>query len=134
MSTNKVYMNSSQPIMKTTQLIALVFSFVSCATLRGADFSSGAVAQSGRTKVTTEMGSQPVAEGVQDADSKKGGANKRDTLVALSLFASAFGMIVLLSALLRAPEGYEDGDGFHLSIQRERTNSIRPIRRSLARI
>jgi hypothetical protein len=124
--------------MKTTRLIALVCSFVSCVTLRaeatGAGFSSGAVAPSGRTKLTTEVGSQPVAESVLDAGSQKGGANKGDTLIALSLFASTFGLVVLLNALLRAPEGYEDGDGFHLSMQRERTNPVRHIRRSLAPI
>jgi hypothetical protein len=46
----------------------------------------------------------------------------------------AFGMVVLLNALLRAPEGYKDGDGFHLSRRRERPNPVRDIRRSLARI
>jgi hypothetical protein len=34
-----------------------------------------------------------------------------------SLFASVFGLFVLLLvALLRAPEGYENEDGFHLSV------------------
>ena len=123
--------------MKTTQLIALVCSFVSCATLRaeatGADFSSEAVAQDGRVKFTTEVGSHLV-ESVQDAGSQKGGANKGETLIAFSLLASAAGVVVLLNSLLRAPEGYEDGDGFHLSMQKERTNPVRHIRRSLAPI
>ena len=131
-------MNSTQRIMKTTQLIALVCSFVSCATLRaeatGADFSSDAVAQGGRMKFTTEVGSHVIAESVRDAGSQKGGANKGDTLIAFSLLASAVGMVVLLNALLRAPEGYEDGDGFHLSMRRERTNPVRHIRRTLAPI
>ena len=130
-------MNSTQCIMKTTQLIALVCSFVSCATLRaeamGANFSSDAVAQDRRIKFTTEVGSQLIAESVQDAGSQKGGANKGDRLIAFSLLASAVGMVVLLNALLRAPD-YEDGDGFHLSMQKERTNPVRHIRRSLAPI
>src|SRR5450631_2066283 len=108
--------------MKTTQLIALVCSFVSCAALpaeaAGADFSSDAVAQGGRIKFTTEVGGQLVAESVRDASSQKGGANKEDTLIAFSLLASAVGMVVLLNALLRAPEGSEDGDGFHFSRQK----------------
>jgi hypothetical protein len=124
--------------MKTTQLIALVCSFVSCATLRteatGADFAPDAVALDGRTKFTTEVGGQLVAESVRDAGSQKDGANKGDTLIEFSLLASAVGMVVLLSALLRAPEGYEDGDGFHLSMQRERTSPVRHVRRSLAHI
>ena len=34
-----------------------------------------------------------------------------------SLFASVFGLFVmLLVALLRAPEGYEDENGFHISV------------------
>ena len=34
-----------------------------------------------------------------------------------SLFASVFGLFVLLLvALLRAPEGYEDENGFHFSV------------------
>ena len=34
-----------------------------------------------------------------------------------SLFASVFGLfVVLLVALLRAPEGYEDESGFHISV------------------
>ena len=123
--------------MKTTQLIALVCSFVSCAALpaeaAGADFSSDAVAQGGRIKFTTEAGGQLVAESVQNAGFQKSGTNKGDTLIAFSLFASAFG-IVLLNALLRAPEGYEDGDGFHLSRRRAQTNPVRHIRRSLAPI
>jgi hypothetical protein len=122
--------------MKITQLIALVCSFVSCATLRaeatGADFSSDAVAQGGRIKFTTEVGGLLVAESVRDAGSQKGEANKGDTLIAFSLLASAVGMVVLLNALLRAPEGSEDGGGFHLSIRRERTSPVRHIRRSLA--
>ena len=36
-----------------------------------------------------------------------------------SLFASVFGLFVaLLVALLRAPEGYEDENGFHMSVAR----------------
>lgn len=124
--------------MKTTKLISLVCSLVSCATFRaeamGADFASGAVAPGGRIKVAAEVRSQPVAKSVPDAGFQTGGAKKWDTLIGFSLFASAFGMVVLLSALLRAPEGYEDGDGFHLSRRRERPNPVRHIRRSLARI
>jgi hypothetical protein len=34
-----------------------------------------------------------------------------------SLFASVFGLfVVLLVALFRAPEGYEDENGFHISV------------------
>jgi hypothetical protein len=123
--------------MKITTLISLVCSLVSGATLcaesMGADFSSDADAHGGRIKVATEVRSQPLAESVQNAGFQKSGTNKGDTLIAFSLFASAFG-IVLLNALLRAPEGYEDGDGFHLSRRRAQTNPVRHIRRSLARI
>ena len=34
--------------------------------------------------------------------------------VAFDLFASVFAVFVLLGALLRAPEGYEDENGFHI--------------------
>jgi hypothetical protein len=123
--------------MKTTQLIALVCSFVSCATLRavatGADFLSDAVAQGAKIEFNTEMGNHLVAESVQDAGAQKGGANKGETLVAFSLLASAVSLVVLLNAILRAPEGYEDGDGFHFSMQREQT-PVRHIRRTLAPI
>ena len=33
--------------------------------------------------------------------------------IAASIFAIAFGLVVLLHALLRAPEGFENSDGFH---------------------
>ncbi len=121
--------------MKTTQLIALVCSIVSCASLRaeatGADFSSEAVAQGGRVKSSTDVGSHLV-ESVQGAGSQKEGANKGETLIAFSLLASAAGVVVLLNALLRAPEGYEDGNKFHFCRQRERTSPVRHIRRSWA--
>jgi hypothetical protein len=33
--------------------------------------------------------------------------------------ASVFGLLVLLGALLRAPEGYEDDNGFHIRARRK---------------
>jgi hypothetical protein len=33
-----------------------------------------------------------------------------------SVFASVFALLALLGALLRAPEGYEDESGFHISV------------------
>jgi hypothetical protein len=33
--------------------------------------------------------------------------------ISASVFAIAFGLVVLLYALGRAPEGFENGDGFH---------------------
>jgi hypothetical protein len=122
--------------MKTTQLIALVCSFVSCALPAKtvtAEFPSDAVAREGRVKLTTEVSSD-LAESVQPTSSQKGGVNKGETWIALSLLASAAGVIVLLSALRRAPEGYEDGAGFHVSRQKERPSPVRQIRRSWAPI
>lgn len=119
--------------MKTTQLIALACSLVACTTLRAemeADFGSDAVAQIERSK--SEAGHQFVAEAIQDAGFQKGGMSKRDALIAFGLFASTLGMVVLLNALRLAPEGYEESDGFHFSIQKVRTNPVRHIRRSLA--
>jgi len=34
--------------------------------------------------------------------------------IPFSLFASVFAVFVLLGAILRAPEGYEDENGFHI--------------------
>jgi hypothetical protein len=34
--------------------------------------------------------------------------------IAFDLFASVFALFVMLGALLRAPEGYEDENGFHI--------------------
>jgi len=36
--------------------------------------------------------------------------------VLLSVFLSAFALSVLLGGLLRAPEGYEDENGFHIGV------------------
>ena len=36
--------------------------------------------------------------------------------VLLNVFLSAFALSVLLGGLLRAPEGYEDETGFHISV------------------
>ena len=33
--------------------------------------------------------------------------------IAASVFAIAFGLVALLYAILRAPEGFENADGFH---------------------
>jgi hypothetical protein len=41
-----------------------------------------------------------------------------------SVFVSVLGSLVLLGALLRAPEGYEDENGFHIRARRKR--SIHP--------
>jgi hypothetical protein len=122
--------------MKTTRLISLVCSLISCAVFRveamEASLSSDTFAPSGKTKLATDAGSQLVSELVPHADFQKDGPDKGETLIALSLFASTLGLVVLMKALLRAPEGYEDGHGFHFSRQRERTSPVRHIRRSLA--
>lgn len=119
--------------MKTTKLISLVCSLLSCAVLRaeamGADLVSGEVARDGRI---TEGPSLPVVESLSDSEIRKGG-NKADTLISLSVI-SIFGLVVVLTALVRAPGGYENGTGFHRVIRRERTNPVRHVRRSLAPI
>lgn len=41
--------------------------------------------------------------------------------------ASIFSLLVLLSALLRAPEGYENENGFHVHVRRKQARRPRHI-------
>ena len=50
--------------------------------------------------------------------------------IAFSLFAGVAVLVALRSALRRAPEGYEDDDGFHVSAGREQTERARAARLS----
>src|SRR4029077_921262 len=50
--------------------------------------------------------------------------------IAFSLFAGVAVLVALRGALLRAPEGYEDDDGFHVSARREQTERARDARLS----
>ena len=49
---------------------------------------------------------------------------------AFSLFAGVAVLVALRGALRRAPEGYEDDDGFHVSGRREQTERARDARLS----
>ena len=46
----------------------------------------------------------------------------------LGLFAGTFALIVLLTALWRAPEGYEDDGGFHIGAGHGQTEQPRDVR------
>jgi hypothetical protein len=46
--------------------------------------------------------------------------------IAFDLFASVFALFVLLGALLRAPEGYEDENAFHIWFASGRRPAIAP--------
>jgi hypothetical protein len=50
--------------------------------------------------------------------------------IAFSLFAGVAVLVALRGALRRAPEGYEDDDGFHVSARREQTERARDARLS----
>jgi hypothetical protein len=47
--------------------------------------------------------------------------------IIFSVLASVLGLFVLLGALLRAPEGYEDESGFHIREQRKRPARLRHV-------
>jgi hypothetical protein len=47
-----------------------------------------------------------------------------DLVMRFGTLFSAFGLFVLLSTLLRAPEGYEDENGFHIVVQPARARHI----------
>lgn len=50
--------------------------------------------------------------------------------IAFSLFAGVAVLVALRGALRRAPEGYEDDAGFHVSARREQTERARDARLS----
>jgi hypothetical protein len=50
--------------------------------------------------------------------------------IAFSLFAGVAVLVALRGALRRAPDGYEDDDGFHVSAGREQTERARDARLS----
>ena len=50
--------------------------------------------------------------------------------IAFSLFAGVAVLVALRGALRRAPEGYEDDDGFHVSARRKQTERARDARLS----
>ena|ERR1700730_11608628 len=54
----------------------------------------------------------------------------RHSGIASSLFAGLAILVALRGALRRAPEGYEDDDGFHVSARREQTERARDARLS----
>lgn len=47
----------------------------------------------------------------------------------LTLSLGAFSLLPLFAALWRAPEGYENADGFHIRAHRGRTERVRHARR-----
>ena len=46
--------------------------------------------------------------------------------IAFDLFASVFALFMLLGALLRSPEGYEDENGFHILCANGRHPAMAP--------
>lgn len=65
------------------------------------------------------------------------GARVEDKLVlhfgnVLGLFAGTFALIALLTALWRAPEGYEDAGGFHIGTCHGQTEYPRDVRHAQA--
>jgi hypothetical protein len=47
--------------------------------------------------------------------------------ILFSVFASVTGLFVLLGALIRAPEGYEDENGFHIRARRKQAHRPRQV-------
>ena len=50
--------------------------------------------------------------------------------IVFSVFASVSGLFVVLGALLRAPEGYEGENGFHIRTRRKQASCPRHVRLS----
>ena len=47
--------------------------------------------------------------------------------IVFSVFASVSGLFVVLGALLRAPEGYEGENGFHIRARRKQASRLRHV-------
>jgi len=103
--------------MKTATLIALVCSVVFSSPLRmretKPDFSPDRMER--KLNVAGESPGKAVAKSAADDEKahflKRQTAN-RNTVIAFGVFASALGLL-LLSELLRAPQGYKGDVGFH---------------------